>query len=206
MDDDFVLPAIVVCILLGVIVFFVWMKSQGRRRVTKTIREAQDALKLSPFVGSNPQLDAVWYAVRGQVSGLTVKIFGGKSRGVTGGASAIDGAVVLVIVTMPSVIPFRFNIQRRTALSTPRFGTSYEEFDKIVEVKTENENEKSALTLLNSEQLRAAIISFIKPTTSAFITSSEVIIKLSSDKQILPFVHDAVNIATLFGNQLNPAK
>jgi hypothetical protein len=207
MDDDFVLPAVIAGIIIGLIVLLVWMKSRERRSVVKAITQAQEALKLTPFVGSNPQLDAVWYAVRGQVSGLTIKIFGGKSRGVTGGvsrAAAIDRACVMIIVSLPEIIPFRFNIQRRTALSTPQFGTSYAEFDKIVEVKTENE--KRALTLLSNEQLRAAIITFMKSITNAFITSSEIMIKVSSDKQVLPLAREAINLATLLGNQINPIR
>jgi hypothetical protein len=207
MDNDFILAAVIAIIVIGSIILFVWMKSRGRRQVVKAITEVQESLKLTLFVGTNPQLDSVWIAVRGQVSGLTIKIFGGRSRrgrssGMTGGAIAtpIDRAFVLVVVTLPSIIPFRFTIQRRTALSTPRFGTSYAEFDKNVEVITDNE--KKALTLLNSEQLRDAIVSFIKSTSLAFITTSEIMIKVSSDKQILPVAREAINIAILFGNQI----
>jgi len=204
MDNDFTLAAVIIVIVIGLIVLFVWMKSQGRRRVVKAISEAQESLKLTVFVGTHPQLDAAWIAVRGQVSGLTIKIFGGRSRRGRnlGGsiATPIDKAFVLVVVTLPSVIPFRFTIQRRTALSTPRFGTSYAEFDKNVEVITDNE--KKALTLLNSEQLRDAIVSFIKSASHAFITTSEVMIKVSSDRQILTVAREALNIATLLGNQI----
>jgi hypothetical protein len=207
MDNDFTLPAVIAIIVIGLIVLFVWMKSRGRRQVVKAITEVQESLKLTLFVGTHSQLDSVWIAVRGQVSGLTIRIFGGRSRrgrnsGVTGGAIAtpIDRAFVLVVVTLPSIIPFRFTIQRRTALTTPRFGTSYAEFDKNVEVITDNE--KKALTLLNSEQLRDAIVSFIKSTSLAFITTSEIMIKVSSDKQILPIAREAINIAILFGSQI----
>ena len=110
----------------------------------------------------------------------------------------------MIIVSLPEAIPFRFNIQRRLALSTPKFGTSYAEFDKVAEVKTEEE--KKALTILNDEKLRAAIISFLKLAPNAFITSSEVMIKVSSDKQVLHLAREAVTIATMLGNQINPTK
>jgi hypothetical protein len=200
MDTDVTFAAVIAFIVIGSIILFVWMKSRGRRQVVKAITAVQESLKLTVFVGTHPQLDSVWIAVRGQVSGLTIRIFGGRSR--RGGAIAtpIDKAFVLVVVMLPSVIPFRFTIQRRTALSTPRFGTSYAEFDKNVDVITENE--KKALTLLNSEQLRDAIVSFIKSTSQAFITTSEIMIKVSGDRQILPVAREAFNIATLLGNQI----
>ena len=209
MDTDFTLVVIIAGIIIGSIVLLVWMKSRGRRGVVKAITQAQEALKLTPYVGTHPQLDAVWYAVRGQVSRLTIRIFGGRSRGgrnagVTAGtvakATAIDRTCVMIVVSLPNIIPFRMNLQRRSALSTPRFGTSYEEFDKFVEVTTENE--KKALTLLNNEQLRNAIVSFMKLTGYAYITNSEVMIKVSSDKQILPIAHEAISIANLLGNQI----
>jgi hypothetical protein len=208
MDEDFILPVIIVCILIGLTVLFFWMKSRGKRSIIKSMKQAQEELKLTPFVGSHSQLDAVWYAVRGQVNGLTMKIFGGESRGILGGtvakAASMDRTCVMIIVSLPEAIPFRFNIQRRLALSTPKFGTSYAEFDKVAEVKTEEE--KKALTILNDEKLRAAIISFLKLAPNAFITSSEVMIKVSSDKQILHLAHEAVTIATMLGNQINPTK
>ena len=200
MDNDFTLAAVIAFIIIGSIILFVWMKSRGRRQVVKAITAAQESLKLTVYVGTHPQLDSVWIAVRGQVSGLTIRIFGGRSRRGRNLATPIDKAFVLVAVTLPSVIPFRFTIQRRTALSTPRFGTSYAEFDKNVDVITENE--KKALTLLNSEQLRDAIVSFIKSTSQAFITTSEIMIKVSGDRQILPVAREAFNIATLLGNQI----
>jgi hypothetical protein len=209
MDDYFSLVTISAGIIIGLIVLLVWMKSRGRRGVVKAITQAQEALKLTPYVGTHPQLDAVWYAVRGQVSRVTIRIFGGMSRGgrnagVTAGtvakATAIDRTCVMIVVSLPNIIPFRMNLQRRSALSTPRFGTSYEEFDKVVEVTTENE--KQALTLLNNEQLRNAIVSFMKLTGYAYITNSEVMIKVSSDKQILPIAHEAISIANLLGNQI----
>jgi hypothetical protein len=85
-------------------------------------------------------------------------------------------------------------------MTNPRFGTSYEEFDKNIEVITDNE--KKALTLLNSEQLRDAIVSFIKSSSSAFITGSEIVSKVSGDRQILPVAHEALNIVGLIGNQI----
>jgi len=209
MEDDFTRIVVAVCIFIGLIVLFVWMSSRAKRRVVKAVVQAQETLKLTPFVGTHPQLDTVWYAVRGQVSGLTIKIFGGRSRrgrnagvmeGKGVGAFAMSPSYAMIIVTLPTIIPFRINLQRRLALSTPRFGTSYEEFDKIVEVTTENE--KKALTLLNNEQLRTAIISFIKLTSNAFITSSEVMIKVSSDKHVLPAAREAVKLATFLGNQV----
>jgi hypothetical protein len=210
MDDYFSLVTISAGIIIGLIVLLVWMKSRGRRGVVKAITQAQEALKLTPYVGTHPQLDAVWYAVRGQVSRVTIRIFGGMSRGgrnagVTAGtvakATAIDRTCVMIVVSLPNIIPFRMNLQRRSALSTPRFGTSYEEFDKVVEVTTENE--KQALTLLNNEQLRNAIVSFMKLTGYAYITNSEVMIKVSSDKQILPIAHEAVSIANLLRTQID---
>jgi hypothetical protein len=115
-------------------------------------------------------------------------------------ATAVDMSCVMIIVSLPNIVPFRFNIQRRSALSTPRFGTSYVEFDKTVEVITDNE--KNALTLLNNEQLRNAMVSFVKLSANAFITSSEVMIKVSGDKEVVPVVYDAVNLAILIGNQI----
>jgi hypothetical protein len=210
MDDYFSLVTISAGIIIGAIVLLVWMKSRGRRSVVKAITQAQEALKLTSYVGTHPQLDAVWYAVRGQVSRVTIRIFGGMSRGgrnagVTAGtvakATAIDRTCVMIVVSLPNIIPFRMNLQRRSALSTPRFGTSYEEFDKFVEVTTENE--KQALTLLNNEQLRNAIVSFMKLTGYAYITNSEVMIKVSSDKQILPIAHEAISIANLLRTQID---
>ena len=207
MDSDFIQVLVITCIIIGFIVLFVWIKSRAKRRIIKAVAQAQEALNLTPVASKHPQLGTVWYAVRGQVSGLTVRIFGGKSRRgrnavATEGAMAtpIDRAFVMIIVTLPKVIPFSFNIQRRLALSTPRFGTSYEEFDKIVEVLTDDE--KKALRLLNNELLRAAIISFIKLTANAFITRSEVMIKVSTNNQVLPAVREAVKLATLLGNQV----
>jgi hypothetical protein len=207
MDDDFILATVIAGIVIVLIVFLVWRNSRGRRSVVKAIREAQEAFKLTPFVGTHTQLGAVWYAVRGQVSGLTIRIFGGKSSGGRGASSgtvaratAIDRACVMIIVSLPMVVPFRFNIQRRLALSTPQFGTSYAEFDKIAEVKTENE--KKALSLLSNDQLRTAIISFMKSAAYAFITSSEVMIKISSDKEVVPVAREAVNLAVSLGNQI----
>jgi hypothetical protein len=55
---------------------------------------------------------------------------------------------------------------------------------------------------LNSEQLRDAIVSFIKSTSQAFITTSEIMIKVSSDRQILTVAREALNIATLLGSQI----
>ena len=148
MDDDFTRVFIIIVILIALTVLFVWLTSRARRRVVKAVKEAQEALKLSPVVSTHPQLGAVWYAVRGQISGVTIKIFGGRSRsgssaGSKGGAGAIDKAFVMILVTLPTAIPFRCNIQRRLALSTPKFGTSYADFDKIVEVTTDNEKELS---------------------------------------------------------------
>ena len=209
MDNDFTFSAIIACILVGCIILFVWMKSRAKRRVVKAVTQAQEALKLTHVVSTHPQLDAVWCAVRGQVSGVKIRIFGGKShRGrnsvVIGGkvakATAVDMSCVLIIVSLPNVVPFRFNVQKRSALSTPRFGTSYEEFDKIVEVITENE--KNALILLNNEQVRNAIVSFIKLSANAFITSSEVMIKISGNKQVIPVAREAVNLAIILGNQI----
>jgi hypothetical protein len=203
MDDDFTRVFIIIVIICALTILFLWIFSRSKRRVVKAVKEAQEALKLTPIASTHPQLGTVWYAARGQVSGVTVKIFGGRSRGGrnTGGTSAIDKAFVMVIAALPAMIPFRCNIQRRLALSTPRFGTSYADFDKVIEVTTDNE--KKALTLLNNEQLRAAIISFIKKSNaSAFVTSSEVIIKLSNDKQVVPAAQEAVNLALMFGNQL----
>jgi hypothetical protein len=207
MDTDFTLVLIITCIFIGFIVLFVWIKSRTKRRIIKAVAQAQEALNLTPVASKHPQLGTVWYAVRGQVSGLMVKIFGGKSRRGRNAvatesamATPIDRAFVMIIVTLPKVIPFSFNIQRRLALSTPRFGTSYEEFDKIVEVLTDDE--KKALRLLNNEQLRTAIISFIKLTAHAFITRSEVMIKVSTNNQVLPAVREAVKLATILGNQV----
>jgi hypothetical protein len=107
----------------------------------------------------------------------------------------------LIIASLPVNIPFRCNLQRRSTLSIPRFGTSYPEFDKFIEVTTDNE--KKALTLLNNEQLRNAIVSFMKSAAITFITSSEVIIKVSNNKQVIPTAHEAVNLAILLGNQIN---
>ena len=209
MDTDFTLPAIIACIFIGCIILFVWMKSRAKRGVVKAVKHAEETFKLTPVVSTHPQLDAVWCASRGQISGMKVRIFGGRSRRgrnavVTGGkvakAASIDKACVMIIVTLPNIIPFRFNVQRRLALSTPHFGTSYEDFDKVVEVITENE--KNSLTLLNNEQLRNAIVSFLKLSANAFITSSEVMIKISGDKQVIPVTNEAVNLAILLGNQM----
>lgn len=209
MENDYTLVMIIGCIFVGLIILLVWMKSRAKRRVDKAVAQAQEALKLTPVVSTHPQLEVVWRAARGQISGLKIRIFGGRShRGrtsvLTGGkvarATAVDMACVMIIVSLPDIVPFRFNVQRRSALSTPHFGTSYEEFDKIVEVITDNE--KKALTLLNNEQLRNAIVSFMKLSANAFITSSEVIIKISGDKQVIPITHDAVNLAIILGNQI----
>lgn len=210
MDEDFTLVAAIAGIIIVLIILIVWMKSRGRRRVVTAITQAQEALNLTPFIGNHPQLDAVWYAARGHVSGLPIKIFGGKSRGSrnpgsikgTGAmSSAVDSAYVMIVVSIPNTIPFHISIQRKRALSAPGFGTSYPEFDRIVEVVTENE--KKTLTLLNNEQLRAAIISFVKKSTAhAFITSSEVVIKIFGGKQVLPAAHEAVNIANILGQQV----
>ena len=209
MDNDFTITAIIACIVVGFIVLFIWMKSRAKHRVVKAVAQAQETLKLTHVVSTHPQLDDVWCAVRGQVSGVKIRIFGGKSRRgrnsvVIGGkvakATAVDMSCVMIIVSLPTVIPFRFNVQRRSALSTPRFGTSYIEFDKIVEVITENE--KNALTLLNNEQLRNAIVSFIKLSANAFITSSEVMIKIPGDKQVIPVARETANLAIILGNQI----
>jgi hypothetical protein len=210
MDEDFTLVAVIAGIIIVFIVFIVWMKSRGRRRVVDAITPVQEALKLTPYIGGHPQLDTVWYAVRGQVSGLPIKIFGGKSRGSRNprlfrGKSAIptavDSAHVMIVVSMPNTIPFQISIQRKSALSSPSFGTSYPEFDRIVQVATENE--KKALTLLNNEQLRATIIAFMKISTAqAFITSSEVMIKIFGGKQVLTAANEAVNVANILGQQL----
>jgi hypothetical protein len=205
MDDDFTLVAIITCIIILLVGLFVWMKSRGRRRVVTAITPAQEALKLTPYIGGHPQLDTVWYAVRGQVSGLQVKIFGGKSRRSKSPGSmstAVDSASVMIVVSMSRTIPFHISIQRKSALSSPSFGTSYPEFDSIVEVVTENE--KKTLTLLNSEQLRAAIASFIKKSAgNGFITTSEVMIKLSGGKQVLAATQEAVNVANILGQQID---
>jgi hypothetical protein len=210
MDEDFTLVAVIAGIIIVFIVFIVWMKSRGRRRVVDAIIPVQEALKLTPYIGGHPQLNTVWHAVRGQVSGLPIKIFGGKSRGSRNPGSfwgtgaiptAVDSAHVMIVVSMPYPIPFHISIQRKAALSSPSFGTSYPEFDRIVQVVTNNE--KKALTLLNNEQLRTAIISFMKISTArAFITSSEVIIKIFDGKQVLPAAHEAVNIVNILGQQL----
>jgi len=205
MDDDFIRVLIIAGITIGFIVLFVWLTSRAKRRIVKAVAQTQEALKLTPIVSTHPLLDSVWCAARGKVSGLTIRIFGGRSRrgrdaGVAEGTRAIDKAFVMIIVSLPNIIPFRFNIQRRLALSTPHFGTSYAEFDKFIEVITDNE--KKALTLLNNEQLRAAIVSFVKSTANAFITSSEVIIKVSSDKQVLAAAKEAVNLALMLKNQI----
>ncbi|MGD0589699.1 MAG: hypothetical protein ABSA44_02720 [Bacteroidota bacterium] len=214
MDEDFTLVAVIAGIIIVFIVLIVWMKSRGRRRVVNAITPVQEALKLVPYIGGHPQLDTVWYAVRGQVSGLPIKIFGGKSRGSRNPGSfrgtgaiptAVDSAHTMIVVSMPHTIPFHISIQRRSALSSPSFGTSYPEFDRIVLVVTENE--KKTLTLLSNEQLRAAIISFMKISTSqAFITSSEVMIKIFGVKQVLPAAHEAVNIANFLGQQIERIK
>jgi len=210
MDEDFILVAVIAGIIIVFIVFIVWMKSRGRRRVVNAITPVQEALKLTPYIGGHSQLDTVWYAVRGQVSGLPIKIFGGKSRGSRNHRSfrgrgamstAVDSAHVMIVVSMPHTIPFHISLQRKSALSSPSFGTSYPEFDRIVQVVTDND--KKALTLLNNEQLRAAIISFMKISTSqAFITSSEVMIKIFGGKQVLPAAHEAVNVANILGQQI----
>jgi hypothetical protein len=210
MDQDFIFVAVIAGIIIVLIVLLAWMKSSAKRRIVKAVTQAQEALKLTPFIGNHPQLDAVWYAARGQVSGLPIKIFGGKSRGSrnpgsikgTGAMStAVDLAYVMIVVSMPNTIPFHISIQRKPALSSPSFGTSYPEFDRIVQVVTENE--KIALTLLNNEQLRAAIISFMKISTAqAFITSSEVMIKIFGGKQVLPAAYEAVNIANILEQQI----
>jgi hypothetical protein len=210
MDEDFVLVAVIAGFIIVFTVLIVWMKSRGRRRVVNAITPAQEALKLTPYIGGHPQLDTVWHAVRGQVSGLPMKIFGGKSRGSRNHRSfrgkgamstAVDSAHVMIVVSMPRPIPFHISLQRKSALSAPSFGTSYPDFDRIVQVVTDNE--KKALTLLNNEQLRSAIISFIKISTSqAFITSSEVMIKIFNGKQVLPAAHEAVNIANILGQQI----
>ena len=209
MDEDTIRLVVIACLFIGLIVLFVWITSRTKRRIVKAVTEAQEALKLTPYVSTHPQLDTVWYAIRGQVSGLTIKIFGGKSRsrrnaGVKEGkgasAVAMNMSCVMIIVSLPNTVPFRFNLQRRLALSSPKFGTSYADFDKIVEVVTENE--KKALTLLNNEQLRAAIISFMKLAANAFITNSEVMIKVSNDKQVLPIAREAIKLATTLGNQI----
>jgi hypothetical protein len=211
MDDDFTLVAIIAGIIIVLVGLFVWMKSRGRRRVVTAITPAQEALKLIPYIGGHPQLDTVWYAVRGQVSGLQVKIFGGKSRrskspgsirGTGSMSTAVDSASVMIVVSMPRTIPFHISIQRKSALSSPSFGTSYPEFDSIVEVITENE--KKTLTLLNNEQLRAAVASFIKKSAgNGFITTSEVMIKLSGGKQVLAATQEAVNVANILGQQID---
>ena len=210
MDEDFTLVAVIAGIIIVFIVLIVWMKSRGRRRVVNAITPVQEALKLIPYIGGHPQLDTVWHAVRGQLSGLPIKIFGGKSRGSRNHRSfrgkgaiptAVDSAHVMIVVSMPHTIPFQISIQRKSALSSPSFGTSYPEFDRIVLVVTENE--KKTLTLLSNEQLRAAIISFMKISTAqAFITSSEVMIKIFGGKQVLPTAYEAVNIANLLGQQI----
>jgi len=206
MDDDVISVVVIAIIIIGFIVLFMWMTSRAKRGIVNAVTQAQEALKLTPIVSTHPQLDTIWCAVRGQISGLTIKIFGGKSRrgrsaGVKGGARAVDQAFVMIVVSLPYIIPFRLNIQRRLALSTPKFGTSYAEFDKFVEVITDNE--KKALNLLNNEQLRDAIVSFMKKSTAnAFITSSEVMIKVSNDKQIIPAANEAVNLAIILGNQI----
>jgi hypothetical protein len=207
MDSDFIQYAAITVIVIGLVVFLMWWNSRGRRQVVKAITAVQESLKLTPFVGTHPQLDSVWIAVRGQFSGLTIRIFGGRSRrgrntGIPGGslATPIDRAFVLVVVTLPTVIPFRCFIQRRAPMTAPKFGTSYAEFDKNIEVITDNE--KKALTFLNSEQLRNAIVSFMKSSSSAFITGSEVVTKVSPDKPIQPVAKEAINLGVLIGNQI----
>jgi|WetSurMetagenome_2_1015567.scaffolds.fasta_scaffold19680_2 hypothetical protein len=210
MDEDFILITIIAGIIIGIIVFIVWMKSSAKRRIVKEITNAQEALQLSAFIGNHTQLDAVWYAARGQVSGLPMKIFGGKSRGGrnlgsfrgTGGmTSAVNSTCIMITVSLPSTIPFQINMQRKSALSSPTFGTSYADFDRVVQVTSENE--RKTLTLLNDEQLRAAIISFLKiPTAQAFITSSEVTIKIFDGKHVLSAANEAVNVAYFLEQQI----
>ena len=201
MDNDFILIAIVALVIVGLVVLLVWLKSRGRRQVVKAITAVQESLKLTLFVGTHHQLDSVWIAVRGQVSGTIIRIFGGRGSSAGGTvATPLDRAFVLVVVTLPTIIPFRCMIQRRLAMSAPRFGTSYEDFDKNIEVKTDNE--KKALTLLNSEELRNLIVSFIKSTSNAFITSSEIVCKVSGDRQTLPVANEALTIASLIGSQI----
>jgi hypothetical protein len=210
MDEDFTLIAIIAGIIIGIIVFIVWMKSSAKRSIVKEITKAQEALQLSAFIGNHPQLDAVWYAARGQVSGLPMKIFGGKARGGrnlgsfrgTGGmATAVNSTCVMITVSLPNMIPFQINMQRKSALSSPTFGTSYADFDRIVQVTSENE--RKTLSLLNDEQLRTAIVSFLKiPTAQAFITSSEVMIKIFDGKHVLSAANEAVNVAYFLEQQI----
>ena len=56
MDNDFTLVSIIAGIIIGSIVLLVWMKSRGSRRVVKTITQAQDALKLTPFCWHTPAI------------------------------------------------------------------------------------------------------------------------------------------------------
>jgi hypothetical protein len=207
MDSDFILGAVIAVAVIGLIVFLSWWNSRGRRQVVKAITAVQESLKLALFVGTHPQLDSVWIAVRGQLSGVTLRIFGGRSRrgrntGIPGGSvvTPIDRAFALIVVTLPTAIPFRCFIQRRPPMSAPRFGTSYEEFDKNIEVITDNE--KKALSFLNSEQLRNAIVSFIKAGSSAYITGAEAVVKVSPDKPILPVAKEAMNLGILIANQI----
>lgn len=207
MDSDFILGTVIAAAIVGLVVLLMWWNSRGRRQVVKAITAVQESLKLTLFVGTHPQLDSVWIAVRGQVSGLTLRIFGGRSRrgrntGIPGGSvvTPIDRAFVLVVVTLPTAIPFRCFIQRRAPMTAPRFGTSYEDFDKNIEVITDAE--KKALTFLNNEQLRNTIVSFIKSSSTAFITGSEIVIKVSPEKPILPYAKEAVILGNLIGNQI----
>jgi hypothetical protein len=210
MDEDFILVLVIAGVIIGSVILFVWMKSRKRRRVVKTIAQVEKELALKPFFSKHPQLDSVWYAVRGDVSGLQVKIFGGKSGrnqnpGLIPGAGAVTKAIdlvyVMVIVALPSTLPFRIHIHRKPTLSAPSFGTSHPEFDRLIEVVTEDE--KRALKLLNNDELRASIISFVKRSTvNIFITSSEVIIKVFKESQVLPVVNEAVKLANILGQQV----
>ncbi len=209
MDDDFILAAVIAGLIIGLIVLLIWMKSRAKRSIVKAVTQAKETLQLSTFIGSHPQIESVWYAARGQVSGLAMKIFGGKSRGGRNLASlkgkgamstAVNTAYAMIVVSIPNPIPFRISIQRRSALSSPAFGTSYPEFDRIIQVSTENE--RKTLTLMNDDQLRASIISLIKmPAAQTYITSSEVMVKIFDGKQVLPAANEAVNVAYFLGQQ-----
>jgi hypothetical protein len=203
MDEDFTRVFVIIIVLVGLTAVFLWLTSRAKRRVVKAVKEVQEALKFTPVASSHPQLGAVWCAAKGQLSGITVKIFGGKSgRGSTGGSSTIDKAFIMIIASLPAPVPFRCSMQRKSALSTPKFGTSYADFDKIIEVSTDNE--KKALTLLNNDQLRGAIINFMKkPNSIPYITSSEVVIKLTNDKIVFATAQEAAKLSQLLGNQID---
>ncbi|HCV43592.1 MAG TPA: hypothetical protein DGH68_08920 [Bacteroidetes bacterium] len=214
MDDTVLIVVVIAAVVIGAIALIVWLRSRGKHRVTAAVVQATAMFNLKPVSATHPDLDEVWIASRGLISGVPVTLLGGMSRGsrnpgLIGGAGAMAAAVelpsVTVLASFSVPLPFQLTMQRRPQLSVPTFSTGDREFDKTIEVKTRSD--KAVRALLHNSSLRNAILGSLKKSSAkGEITDTQVMIRVVGVRETVASIQKAVDLVQLLTKHVSALK